>query len=268
LYLPRFAPGAPSAGDSVDGIDNSYGYLISDIVRAGISTKLINATGAVERGESSLVIQVSGWNGTPEDPRVTVGVISTFGMDPAGGRTMPAFDGQDLWQLDADGTIGAVGGPSAIAKASDKEAFVTGGLLVMRIGSATVRLGSGRIPLDDGRAAMKIVRDGASYRLTEGVMTARYSATALLTSFQFLKDPARVKPGVCVGSPSFDLARPLVCNRLDVMRAADSIGVPEKCDAMSAAFRLDSGQFKMGKAIVIPPDIPPCGLNYVATCND
>jgi hypothetical protein len=80
---PDVAPCKPrSAGaefncDTPGGVDNAFSAFIKDI-QAQIpgSETFLDPNVNIATGDSTLVLRITGWNGKPNDPRVTVGVMS------------------------------------------------------------------------------------------------------------------------------------------------------------------------------------------------
>lgn len=48
----------------------------------------------------------SNYDGTPNDPRVEVGVYLSVGLDPNGDAGAPSYDGNDRWEMSADSLRG------------------------------------------------------------------------------------------------------------------------------------------------------------------
>ena len=99
--------------DGMQGIDNAFGDKLYPIVALALPTLEADARTNQEAGLGTIVMQMRGWNGTANDPRVDIFLTQsaagttadpetvTFdGFDPmVGGAAapMPAWEGDDYW---------------------------------------------------------------------------------------------------------------------------------------------------------------------------
>src|SRR5262249_20509613 len=107
--------GAPQV-DGDDGVDNTFGHSITPLLLAAMTTLEADAQRAEDIGIGAVLVDVSGWNGMDDDPRVSVVVSQSVygaqllsdgglpdaaapdgGPDYDGGGPLPAWDGGDVW---------------------------------------------------------------------------------------------------------------------------------------------------------------------------
>lgn len=151
------APGS-SAGecpstcsDGEEGIDNVVGESLYPLLEAASPGLGAAVDDALENGRGNLVVEVRGWDGTADDPRVDASVVRAMVITSAGDAAPPAllfpaagvatladgsavpppaWDGGDWAWARSDGLIG---GDPASPLVRDEDAYVAGGVLVMRL---------------------------------------------------------------------------------------------------------------------------------------
>ncbi len=245
------------ASDDDGGVDNAFGRLLDDAHLfsdagdpAGESFTML-----AEAGEHTLVIQLVGWNGEPDDPLVKVSIVPATafagsgcdgGLDDGG---PPRWNGCDVWDM-AEGTPyahdpGVVGGSF--------DGYVTGGMLVASDRSNAHEIGLGTsAKLHEAIVTAKIVEDNGRYQLRDTVIAGRIPAGTLL---DFMNRIETQGGALCQrpGAPAF--LKGLVCVQRDLTLSSTSDGTGKACDAMSFAIAFDAFEARLsGKATTRPPD--------------
>ncbi|MBX3231882.1 MAG: hypothetical protein KIT84_11950 [Labilithrix sp.] len=257
--------------DGPNGADNAVARLLQVASAAQVFSPTF-VTDAIREGRFTILAELRGWNGLPDDPSVTVNIRLAGEMDRLdGGRERPRFDGRDLWAVDPQSIFGGddAGGldcrNAAVqcqALVFDTKAYVTGGQLVARPDpSRPVRL---TIPTTSGPIRFDLAdfvltgalsaQDGGSYRL-DGEIAGRISAEQYLTMVANL----RIGTLPICKSPLFEGGfRPEVCDARDIAAAGkDGIGAP--CDHLSGAFSFGASPAKAGRVVLQDAEPPPCG---------
>jgi hypothetical protein len=243
--------GEPRACDDPNGIDN-YARRIFETINAlptgedgGFITEAkLNV--ALQTGLSGALIQVSQYNGLPNDGEVTVTVFGSVGY--ANYPTAPAFDGGDKWNIDPT---------SASLKYQTNNAYVANNTLVASldfpiiIGSAVtqpvyIQLHSGLIV-----ANLETNDAGVVTKMT-GQLGGRWSPQDFLPSLQVVPDP--ISPGsyLCGSDGTYQILKNIICTNLDVNEdpANDGTGA---CNAVSMGLGFVALPAQVG-ATVTPPD--------------
>lgn len=270
---------AGPACDGPDGRDNTFGTLFNNLVTGIQLFPVTFATQRIHGGRFTVLLDILGWNGKPDDPGVQVAVRQSQKIDSSdGGRGLPEFDGNDVWTVDP-ATIS--GGQSALGKdcqdpanafaciglTRDLNAYVAGGVLVAhpRLGTAedpvtiTIRTAAGllTLPYRDFTVFATISGpDNGQYHL-QGEMAGRISVTDLNQMFGNLQDFTSSDPtaAICQNTPLFLESKASVCSYRDL--AYD--GGSGSCDAISAAAAFSAGPAIVGTVFQGDPTPSPCG---------
>ncbi len=253
-------PGAPSCkpviantqtvcDDPGTGRDNAARQLLEQLKAFPFSFNDATFNGALRDGAFSQLLQVGGYNGTPDDPEVTVSFRNGIALVGDGGA--PAFQGGDSWLVEPTSN----GVPTY-----NVTGYVAGGTLVAKFvaavnGTEGLRLiwqlprpqgGTTRLPIALTEATitaqMAVSADGR-LTLTDGRLGGK------LTSSNALELPRAF--GVC-GGPPFDQTRQLFCSLADL---------PNKdglCDTLSFSLAFEAMPAKLGGELDLPV-VSPCG---------
>ena len=99
--------------DLSEGRDNALGPLFSQFF-AVFGSRLAGDAFATERirtGRFSILLSLLNWNGKSNDPRVTVALFLSNGVEPSvdGGLVAPRLDGTDRWTVAPGSLVGGEG---------------------------------------------------------------------------------------------------------------------------------------------------------------
>ena len=235
------------------GLDNAGYGLLGYLAYLGEAFRPVEVNKRLAAGEFGFVLRLVGWNGTPEDDDVLVEVFPSIGValdaDAAvpvtGGK--PQFVAGDYWLRDR--RFQNIVDASRIRSAS---AYVTGGKLVASFDSVTMPISvpSDPKPLDiivqEGFIYATLVKDGAGWRLDNGVLAGRWRTSDILAQVRtiFIKDTIGLK-NVYVCDPKLPIdvygaVKTEVCQGRDLRASSreDNKGLP--CEAVSAGIRFES----------------------------
>jgi hypothetical protein len=121
------------------GRDDVTGALLASLSGlTGITPSALQTR--LREGIFNVLISVTDWNGTDDDPVVTAMVMTSPGINvPEGGVRFAAFDGSDIWDVDGTGVVDGLVHQGeqcaalrciAVPTALDLQAYVSGGNLV------------------------------------------------------------------------------------------------------------------------------------------
>lgn len=214
------------ARDGDDCRDNNYGQFISlGLEPLGIDVQ-DDARQSQLLGELAILVRVSEYDGTSDDPQVRVELAQTVIGVPAGGMDGDplAWDGTDTFYA-ADNAFNVSGEAILL----DPVGYVTDGLLVMRIPPRSdFRFDGGersfQVQITDGTVTGRIDGDF----LEEVVVAGRWSVS------DFLEDLEAI--GVCDDDPLRSVIEAAIRGSADVLSNPEAVpGGLVPCDAVSVA---------------------------------
>lgn len=261
-----------SAVDGERGIDNAFGQHVLPTVVGLISCLEDNIALNQGLGLGTVLLRLREWNGTPNDAKVDVSVVSAVdgtSLDDASrvawggssGATLmlpgsdvdapsPAWDGDDLFFVDP---ASVVAGDIDYALVWKTDAYISNGRVVLPLDTATTFVfltGPGSFSLSlDGFLIADISEDGQT--LTKGLIAGRYSAAEIVATLEPL--------GIC-DEDFRQSVTSLLTENLDV-RIDPTFGSPnEPCTASSVAFSFQGIRARIaeGLAPVALPVPDPC----------
>lgn len=269
----------PANPDGDGGIDNAapslfrglpfdYGPKLFEIVSKQVRT-----------GERTLLIYVSRYNGTPNDPYVQVQVVPTdrlatnqCGPDgkpidagaPDGAGPAPTWEGCDAWSFATGRLIVSAG--SQPAPNGLQDGFVKDGQLVVGTTSSTqLALNVGGLLITATNSFMvanlKPVTSDAGKKLfsLEGVVAGRLATSALFDGV------ARAAREFCNGPLLETLVKPTVCNARDIAEFPSQDFRDLPCASISAALKITAVQAAIGPEVPGQP-LPECDAS-LPKCN-
>lgn len=246
------SPMAPLELDGVGGIDNSFGHNISEIILIDQPDFEESAREGVARGLGAILLRVSGWNGEPDDPRVSTALIqSVFGSGEALSgftdvdvskrllrvdgvlREIPAWDGEDYFWARPDSFL--EGDPSR-PLITDDNAYVSDGVLVVLLPSRFPFVLTGnnegaRFTLSDAVFTVELDADQVTAR--HAVLAGRWDTDDLLEVI--------AAAGYCPGTPDYNGLSLLLRLTADIRTTPGTGGMGVECDALSFALVFDEG---------------------------
>lgn len=260
--------------DENGGIDNQAARVFNEYRGILEINETANINDEIANGAKTLLLQVSGYNGLPNDPNVTVGVFPSEGIYdrppdkagcdastfnalpgyPEGGVWRPAFCGDDKWSVIKETAIGA-GRPLVPVRTGS--GWVRDGVLVVEVRDSlqipfyntvlslvTARVVGRLVPLDqnlvprDAAAPPANDREKRLFELRDGVLAGRIPARDLLAAAGTLDDPLDKQSGkhLC-STPLYQTMQELFCRFLDISSNPQrDLNLSFACDALSAAF--------------------------------
>lgn len=253
--------------DGMEGIDNAFGDDLFPLVGTFIPNLQETARAGQEEGFGSPVIRITGWNGTPNDPRVMaslstgVGATSADGMDgppaiqpPRDGTLFladgteappPVWDGEDwIWLNEGAFVANDIDRPLL----GDDNAYVADGRLVFRLGSAELIFASTSVGVQVRLREAIVVGELTRTGMENVIITGRWSVADLLSTAQNV--------GLCPGTSTYNVLASQLDSIADVRNSRPAAGETGlECNALSAAvsFRgspLRVGGFAPARAIV------------------
>ena len=268
--LAECAPFTPAAQiDGEQGIDNVFGSQLYSLVnlqyegRPGVPNDTLDLYGkqTQESGESVILVRIRGWNGQPNDTRVTVDIsTSVYGIagtttsppnlapcaDGAGDDCLPSWsgNGNDWFYARADNFL--VNDPTQ-AKIVDDNAYISNNTFVMRIPDRSEIKFTGStlgltVLLTAGIATAEISEDRMSLRAT---VAGRWAKNDLIETAEHV--------GVCVGTPTYDFRLIALIGRLDVRSDPATANPDVPCDAISMGIQFNGYRANFGGLVAADP---------------
>lgn len=265
------ADGNPTL-DGDRGIDNAFGQHVLPTVVSLISCLEDNIALNQGLGFGTVLLRLREWNGTANDAKVDVSVVSAVdgtsledvvglawgGPDGAtlmrpgvgGEAPPPAWDGEDVYFVDPASLVAGDIGHPLVWKT---DAYISNGRVVLPVDTATTFVfltGPGSFSLSlDGFLIADISEDGQT--LEKGLLAGRFSAGELVATLEPL--------GICDQDFRASVTS-LLTNNLD-LRIDPMLGTPdEPCTASSVAFSFQGIRARLADEIA-PVELPipdPC----------
>lgn len=265
------ANGNPSL-DGDKGIDNSFGQHVLPTVASLIACLEDNIALNQGLGFGTVLVRLREWNGTPNDARVDISVVSAVdgtsldevsGLEWGGanGTTLmeqgglveapsPAWDGEDIFFVDP---ASLVAGDLDRPNVWQPDAYVSKGRVVLPVDTSatfTFLTGPGRFSISvEGFLVGDIGEDGQTF--TKGLLAGRFSAGQLLATLQPL--------GICDEGLRESVVG-LLTDNLD-LRVDKELGSPgDPCTATGVAFAFQAIRARLATTIapVALPIPDPC----------
>ena len=258
--------------DGNKGIDNSFGQHVLPTVVSLISCLEDNIALNQGLGFGTVLLRLREWNGTPNDAKVDISVLSAVdgtSLDDVSGvrwggsnsaslmqskgneeAPPPAWDGEDVFFVDPASLVAGVLGHALVWKT---DAYISNGRVVLPVDTATTfafLTGPGAFFLSlNGFLIADISEDGQI--LEKGLLAGRFSAGDLVATLRPLGICDEGFRGSIVG---------LLTNNLD-LRINPKLGSPDdQCTATGVAFSFQGIRAQMAE-IVAPVELPipdPC----------
>jgi hypothetical protein len=245
--LPRWAR---STLDGMLGVDNSLGAVIQSTRNTITDFSSENYSDALKDGATSVIIQVSDWNGRANDTQVQLDIFiaapfASFGAKgPDGGPARPEWMGQDEWPIASDSVLG---GDKRRPRFSDKFAYVNDYRLVANLSESLLRLDVGFTTVGPVKLAMSLTSAtslctleettiGNGWRLKDCVLGGRWSANHLLQQLSQFPDPSTAVVGsmagpLCVNSTLYTSFKDGICAATDIYSGNSTVA--SVCDSIS-----------------------------------
>jgi len=258
------APPGATAGslcDAEGGVDGQSAHIFGQFSASGFDSTSMSL--GADAGYWSVLIEVTGYNGQPDDPKVAVNLFNALPLDA------PAWEGADLWPIDPDSLEDGVS--TEKPRYRTETAFVRSGKLVMSLDSSALvfRSYSGghlTVRLQGSTLVAEIASTSTGFALRDSIVSGKWSASDIFNAL----DSFRLDDGspVCTDNPLFALANAIVCSSLDVN--AGSANIAETCDAISfgLVFQAEpAGLGAVGSIPELPPGCPSRTLPSTGLCS-
>ena len=239
--------------DGTNGVDNSGGRELLTTLTLGSPTLEMRARETQDAGTNVIVLRVSGWDGTDDDPRVTASIAQGVYAVPMGGTRGDAlgWDGTDTFVVsEQDYLDGDPDRPLIV----DDAAYVAGRRLVLHLpeGRPIYLPWEGNpliLRLTDAFVIADLSEDMGT--VTEARLVGRWALLDLSSTL--------TQVGVCPGTSTRLAIDILVARVADIRSDPGTDGLELDCDAISFAvgFRGTRGVF--GGTTPAPPLLDPCG---------
>jgi hypothetical protein len=266
-------------GIPFDGLscrDNTFGRLEATAVslpgvgkQFGLSNDGFNC--ALCNGNYNFVIQLSDWNGEPDDSNVRIDFYPSPGTDkvldwecslddpPGAWRSRGCWTAQDRWTLangSFDGPI-APEGKLPPAKLNDPSAYVRQGYVVGQLPSnASFWFPGDRgavaaypLKIQQGVFAGKITQKDGVWRIEDGTIAGRAKKEDIIGAFEDL--------GFCQGHEYFGTMLNYVSSSLDVL-ASGAVSEEATCDSLSVGIGFEAEQADVSRTAVDVAALPGC----------
>ncbi len=252
--------------DGPGGIDNAVGIIFATVY--DLSSNVISSgqlSSAANAGEWTHLVRVRGYNGKPDDAKVSAMVYMTQGVNA--GMAKPLWDGNDAWPIDDASLADPQDPDSALIQTMD--GYVAGGVIVLRIASEPLRIRGPLFSMDLELTSVvvrgKLVADGASYKIIEGVIGGRWTLVNAFAGLASIRYAGGNK--LCTDDNNYVGVKSALCGDADLRADA----MPGACDALSFGATFTSDPAKLGG--VVPAAGPPadaCAVDKdpsTDTCN-
>ncbi len=231
--------------DGPGGVDNVVGQIVYPTILTLVPDFQYLARLRALAGHAVPVLQISGWNGADDDPRVHVVVATALDIVPAGepapdpahvlDNPIPRWDGLDEAHLGNDSFVG--GEPTIV----DDNAYVSGHVLVARLPDRSpldfpAARGPARVRLTEPRLVATLSPDGTT--ITSAVLLGRWSYTDMLAHL----GDVGICPRTAEGDAYLATFERVVRRAMDVRATPGTGGSGIPCDAISTALPFAVGR--------------------------
>jgi hypothetical protein len=221
--------------DDVSGRDNSGGQLLaslslvdpSQFTTATISQRL-------QDGTYSILLQVTGYNGTPNDTQVIAALYGSDGIENDAGAL---WNGSDQWTVDQAFVVNPTAMPY-LPVDFDTAAYVADGTLVMHvtfpISLGTTNTNTFTITLTAGVLTAHLAAAGnGTWSLTGGNIAGRWNISELLSSLQTVTIGSNPICPTGPGASTYAFVKQEICKYADIMTDPSNDLKGITCDALS-----------------------------------
>jgi len=243
------------------GLDNNGGVvfnIFNNLGTVGFNLEE-RANMGIAMGSSSILIKISGFNGMPDDPEISVSLYASPGLfDPPNSNTnrSPQFLESEAWALDeAQFSLITPDLPLTTARG-----YVAQGEFVAEL-DATIGISeSFSMTLNGGVITGVLDFSGATGptpTIKRGVIAGRWPASDMLRVIARQRTTGGGAT-LCDDPKTYQQAKGLLCPELDLSASSQSDNkVPRtNCDAISASILFNAGRARLGAKRPVPPDDP------------
>lgn len=249
----------PSDDDDCDlsqGRDNAL-VAVLQLFGAGLGLDDVAQyfTDRAEAGLWSLLLRVRGYNGELDDDRVEVAWFQPAGFGDAGA---PAWEGSDPWPIADTSLQPAADGGLDVEhpRFVDHHAYVTGGVLVVRLPDADLVLrGSAAhlaVSLTGAIVVGRLEPAGGRWALRDALVAGRLVEQDVFRAVSSMR--ATSGEPLCVDDPAYLPGKTEACASLDILAQPGVSTQP--CDALSAGIAFEAEPAAIGP-VQPPPALGP-----------
>ena len=247
--------------DDPDGRDNGSGNAFAAINQAfGAVISSVQLSDQAYKGNWSVLVKVSDYNGGDDDDQVQVALYTT----PGTGGVAPKWDGMDAWPVADISLVDQVSIDQPVSL--DSKAYVTNRVLVAHLAAATVTFqGSGvHLQIDLTGVVLSATlqaKDSGAVELVEGTLSGSWPEPALFQSLSGLRVNNGMK--LCVGDTYYNPVKKALCDEFDM-----STGAPEAaCDALSFSVGFEASPMVLGMPQALTPPTGACDVTKDPTTD-
>jgi hypothetical protein len=258
--VPPTTP-APVDCDQPGGRDLQGDQLLEAFDEAFANTLEGDLLARIAEGRFTVLFDVQGYNGLPDDGQVSVAAYAASGLDTGDAGGAPKWDGTDQWWVDPRSVAAPVpvdGGYQYVPVFVTETAYVTQGVLVAQLGMMDFELGFGIVPLRDVVLAATIAPDGRGGYNLSGQFGARFKTSDAFALIGRVKNLDGGAP-LCGSNPEFLAIRNTVCQTADIMSSAALDNMGMTCDSFSIGAGFEAVGARFG------PELAPA--EYEAGCD-
>lgn len=254
--------------DGDGGRDNAGGRLFATFAGLSPTFQATRLRDSIRRGGATILLAVRRYNGTADDPSVTVSAFLSPGIEDLradGGAAVPRFDGTDRWTVSPTSLIGGetlVGAdcdtnPSCLPLYADRDAYVSQGTLVARL-DFPVGVTEGFVLLIQSATVYGTLGgSGPTATLTKAQAVGRVSTQGILTGLGTLEDPFS-SSYMCKNNPTYQNVKKTICAAADVAADPRADRTPAACNALAAAVGFSASPAHLGVVFAPKPKSTEC----------
>jgi hypothetical protein len=247
--------------DSIGGRDNATGSLFNTLVGAPTSNKLDfeeRVNSGIRAGKNTILVRVTGFNGTADDPDVLVSVYASLGLlDGAGDYVTPQFTETEQWALDDRQFPVTPSVPKATTTG-----YVARGKLVASLDITLDLSDSFSIALTGStmQADVSLTGNGGKPTITGGVLAGRWPVSDVLR----VAGRVQLEDGgsrVCENPLAYATIKDIACQEADLVADRNRDKTGAACDSLSAAIVFEAAPASLGPVRAATPadDCPDTG---------
>lgn len=238
--------------DAAQGVDNSGHVLFRNLALAGILDSA-DLSARAKAGAYSIIIRIAGYNGEPDDAQVNVDWLIARSLG-----TVPNWDGEDAWPLNSTSFEEDMP-PYVTPVSKDDNAYVTDGTLVASLTETTMRFGDSTEGMTvrvvgtilQGELVSGMFSGQERWYLSRVVLTSRWPAEEIFNSLGSFRDPNI--SSFCKNGQFYPIAKPAVCNAVDIFSLSGVVTPTTPCDSMSFGLEYTTAPARIDMADIADP---------------
>jgi hypothetical protein len=252
--------------DGPGGVDNAaselFQLVVDNIGDGYFGSK--HYSKAAEAGEWTVLFQISGYNGTPDDPEVHVTLFVSPGLE----GVLANWDGMDAWPV-SDDTLGPSGTLTDPLYVSDG-GYVAGGTLVATLPSVEIRFSGSASTITarlvGGVVTGKLVVEPTGTRIEGGLLAARWTEQDVFAALGSFRGQGGLK--LCNdGGFIYGPVKSAVCSARDIL--TDPVQpASSPCDALSLGIAFVADPALLGAVVPAAMPTPGCDDPMQDPAND